>query len=159
VEGRYDNEQHVVEFIGKDYVYPVCSPALLNQGKIDSPADLLKFPLVGLANERLVTWQQWFEHNKLEGFSDNLFKTEVTSSDLALSAVMAGHGVALAATTMFMPYLHSRQLAVPFKLKHPVEWKRYLVYNAHSAKLERIKVFCEWVKQEMALSIKETDNF
>jgi len=43
-------------------------------------------------------------------------------------------------------------LVVPFKIKHPVIWKRYLAYDPNSAKRKRIKVFIDWIRAEMASS-------
>jgi LysR family glycine cleavage system transcriptional activator len=79
-------------------------------------------------------------------------KTEVTSSDMALSAVLSGHGVTLAASAMFSQYIQTKQLVVPFKIKHPMIWKRYLAYDPNSVKRKRIKVFIDWIRTEMASS-------
>jgi len=139
----------ITEEFGQDNVYPVCSPELIKQGCINKPEDLLKCRLVSLANERLVTWQEWFNHAGVKGFDHHKLKTEVTSSDMALSAVLGGHGVTLAASAMFMPYIHSKQLIIPFDIKHPVTWNRQLVFDANSAKKTRIRIFMDWLQVEM----------
>lgn len=147
-----DNDNLVMEEFGEDFVYPVCSPKLLQHMWLKSPKDLLDCTLVSLANERLVTWETWFEHAGVKGFEHVSKKTEVTSSDMALSAVLSGHGVTLAASAMFSQYIPTKQLVVPFKIKHPVIWKRYLAYDPNSAKRKRIQVFIDWVREEMASS-------
>lgn len=152
-----NKEQFIIEPFGEDYVYPVCAPRLLTDGCINNVSDLLRCRLISLANERVVTWARWFEHIHVQGFEKHTLKTEVTSSDMALSAVLAGHGVTLAAQTMATPYLQTKQLVIPFNIKHPVEWQRYLVYNANSSKKARIDIFKEWVKQEMSLSMSESE--
>ncbi len=146
------NGQLVIENFGSDYAYPVIAPQLMENCQIKQPEDLLKCRLVSLANENVATWKSWFEHVGVEGFDQHSLKTEVTSSDMALSAVVAGHGVVLAASTMAAPYLQSKQLIIPFKIKHPREWQRYLAYPANSAKKARIQVFCQWLKNEMIQS-------
>jgi LysR family glycine cleavage system transcriptional activator len=146
------NDNLIVEDFGEDVVYPVCSPKLLQHMWLKSPKDLLDCTLVSLANERLVTWESWFKHAGVEGSQQASKKTEVTSSDMALSAVLSGHGVALAASAMFSQYIPTKQLVVPFKIKHPVIWKRYLVYDKFSAKQKRIQVFTQWLQTEMAAS-------
>ena len=143
----------ITEEFGQDNVYPVCSPELIKQGCINKPEDLLKCRLVSLANERIVTWHEWFNHAGVKGFDRHTLKTEVTSSDMALSAVLSGHGVTLAASAMFMPYIHTKQLIVPFDIKHPVTWNRQLVFDANSAKKARIRVFIDWLQVEMKESI------
>jgi LysR family glycine cleavage system transcriptional activator len=142
----------VMEDFGEDVVYPVCSPKLLQHMWLQSPKDLLDCTLVSLANEQVVTWDKWFEHAGVKGFESMTKKTEVTSSDMALNAVLSGHGVTLAASAMFSQYIHTKQLVVPFKIKHPVIWKRYLAYDPNSAKRKRIQVFIDWVRAEMASS-------
>jgi LysR family glycine cleavage system transcriptional activator len=142
----------VMEDFGEDVVYPVCSPKLLQHMWLQSPKDLLDCTLVSLANEQVVTWDKWFEHAGVKGFENMTKKTEVTSSDMALNAVLSGHGVTLAASAMFSQYIHTKQLVVPFKIKHPVIWKRYLAYDPNSAKRKRIQVFIDWVRAEMASS-------
>ncbi|MEW6991922.1 LysR substrate-binding domain-containing protein [Colwelliaceae bacterium 6441] len=141
-------ESLIAESFGQDYVYPVCAPELINNGCIRSPKDLLNCRLVSLANENIVTWQAWFKHLDIEGYENHIRKTEVTSSDMALSAVLSGHGVTLAASAMFMPYIHTKQLVVPFNVKHPVTWNRFLVYDSDSPKKSRIRIFIDWVKKE-----------
>ena len=141
-----------MEDFGEDVVYPVCSPNLLKHMWLKSPKDLLDCTLVSLANERLVTWKSWFEHAGVEGYEHVTKKTEVTSSDMALSAVLSGHGVTLAASAMFSQYIPTKQLVVPFKIKHPMIWKRYFAYDPNSVKRKRIQVFIDWVRTEMASS-------
>lgn len=143
------------EDFGQDYVYPVCSPQLMEQCRFNEPKDLLQCRLISLSNERLVTWQSWFKHVGVEGFASHDVKTEVTSSDMALSAVLCGHGVALAASAMFLPYIKSGQLMIPFKIQHPIVWDRFLVYPKISGRAERIQIFVQWMQKEMAQSTDE----
>lgn len=149
---KAEDSSLVHENFGEDYVYPVCSPALVEKLQLDRPASLLKCPLISFANEEIVTWQAWFSHVGVAGFDLHTQKTEVTSSDMSLSAVLNGYGVTLAATALFSHYLQTKQLIVPFKIKHPVTWQRYLVFDGHSAKIQRINIFTQWLQSEMASS-------
>ena len=149
-EDKLSNKKGLVfEAFGEDYVYPVCSPALVEKLKLTTPQSLLKSPLIRFANERIVTWRGWFDHAGVEGYELHTQKTDVTSSDMALSAVLNGHGVTLAATALFSQYVQNKQLIVPFNIKHPISWKRYLVFDQHSAKIKRINVFTQWLREEM----------
>lgn len=145
----FEDNQLIVQNFGDDYAYPVCSPKLIEKYHIKSPADLLKCRLISLANEKIVTWRDWFTHVGVKGFDTHVSKTEVTSSDMALSAVLNGDSVALAVTALFNPYIDSKQLVVPFNIKHPSHWKRYIVYSRNSSKKARIDVFVQWLQQEM----------
>ncbi len=148
-----DSDDNLIyESFGEDFVYPVCSPQLKDHVTLETPQDLMNCSLVSFANEKVVTWQEWFNHVGVKGYEQHTQKTEVTSSDMALSAVLSGHGVALTSTALFSQYIQTKQLIVPFKIQHPVHWKRYLVFNKNSAKLKRIRVFADWIKTEMANS-------
>lgn len=154
---KMNNENLTSIDFGEDQVYPVCSQNLLNHVEINTPKDLLKCGLVSLANENKITWQSWFEHVGVSGFEKHNQKAEVTSSDMAISAVLSGHGVALVAMAMSAQYIENKQLVVPFYIKHPSEWRRYLVFDSDSAKLKRITVFTDWLQQEMQLAQKNAD--
>ena len=145
----------VVEPCGHVSAYPVCSAELFNRGDLTSPQELLNYQLIYLANESKVTWGSWFEHVGVTGYKQHKKKTEVTSTDLALSAVLGGHGITLAATELFAPYLSTKQVVVPFDIKHPIEWQRFILYDAHSSRANRIKVFTEWLKQELTSNAQE----
>jgi LysR family glycine cleavage system transcriptional activator len=146
------SENLVMEDFGEDVVYPVCSPKLLQHTWLKSPKDILDCTLVSVENERLVTWESWFEHAGIKGYENVAKKIEVTSSDMALSAVLNGHGVTLAASAVFSQYIPTKQLVVPFKIKHPMIWTRYFAYDPNSIKRKRIQVFIDWVRTEMASS-------
>jgi len=156
-EAKFDYGSLTHIDFGKDHAYPVCSPNLLSHARLDRPEDLLKCSLVSLANEVHTTWKTWFESAGVTGYENHRQKTEVTSSDMALSAVLSGHGVAMVASAMSAQYLDSKQLIIPFHIKHPSEWRRYLVFDPNSAKLKRIHVFTDWLQQEMR-TVKNTTN-
>ena len=78
-----------------------------------------------------------------------LNKTTVSSSDLALSAALAGQGVMLAGDFMIRQYLNSGQLVIPVAKPHPVRWKYHFVYLKNSPKQQRIAHFCDWLKKQM----------
>jgi len=147
----------------EDIVYPICSPVLLDRTPLNTPSDLLKCQLVSLANERITTWESWFNSLGVKGFDEHKNKLKVTSSDMALHAVLSGHSVTLAASEMFESYINSKQLIIPFLHPHPYKWKRHIVYDEHSVKRKRIEVFKNWFLSEMnsvALALKDenTDN-
>ena len=139
----------VVEQIGDNPVFPVCAPSVAARLSATHPKDLLSARLFSLAHENRVNWETWFESAHVNIHQTSLNKTEVTSSDLALSAVLAGHGVMLASDIMVGEYLKSGQLVVPVDFPHPVSWKAHLVYLKNSPKHKRIKVFCDWLKAQM----------
>lgn len=141
------------ESFGEDVVYPVCSPILVERMRLKNPQDLFNCQLVSLANETTITWKSWFDSINVSGFSSHQKKLEVTSSDMALHSVLSGHSVTLAASGMFESYLQNKQLVIPFFNAHPHKWERHIVYDAHSVKRKRIRVFKDWLLTEMNNSV------
>lgn len=153
---RLLGEGLVVEHIDDDKVLPVISPKLASTLALEQPSDLLKCRLIGLVNESKVNWRTWLTSVGVEKRISNHNLMLVTSSDLALSAVLSGHGAMLASKTMVGAYIDSGQLIVPFNLTHPDSWKTHLVYLKDSAKRERIQIFCDWVKSQMEIENKQS---
>lgn len=148
---RFNCDHLHVECIGQDVIMPVCSSALAEKHAFERPKDLLKCHLISLADTS-ITWRAWFEQVGITGIESHSLKTEVTSSDLALSAVLSGHGVMFAPETMIKPYIERGELCIPFNISHPVSWNTCLVYPKNSSKLARIEVFCNWIKNKLYAS-------
>lgn len=146
-----DNHQDglIQEFIGEDHVYPACSPKLAKEMNFKEPKDLLKCWLVHLENQGDVSWETWFDTAGVVGYKQHKKMIEVTSGDLSISAVLSGHGFALASQAVFSQYVDTGQLVVPFDIKHPVSFKRYFVYDSTSARKARLHIFITWLKEEM----------
>ncbi|WDE01152.1 LysR substrate-binding domain-containing protein [Thalassomonas actiniarum] len=138
------------EAFGQEEVYPVCTPSLAAEMHLEKPQDILKCWLVNLRNARLNDWQIWFDEAGIENYQQHSMWTEVTSTDLALSAVLSGHGITLSSKSLFSQYVKTGQLVIPFDIKHPNTVPRYLVYDENSAKKQRLAVFINWLKEEMS---------
>ncbi|KOE79506.1 LysR family transcriptional regulator [Vibrio alginolyticus] len=137
------------EYFGESKVYPVCAAELVTNLTLDSPTDLLSTWLVTLVNSGAYGWQDWFEHAGVTGHEQHQKLTKVDSTDMALNAVLCGHGVTLAVPYLCQRQLDSGELVIPFELPHPNPVKRYMVYDPHSTRLTRLKVFMAWLKKEM----------
>jgi len=146
-----DNHQDglIQEFVGEDHVYPACSPKLAQEMSFEEPKDLLKCWLVHLENQGEISWETWFDTAGVAGYKQHKKWIEVTSSDLAISAVLSGHGFTLASQAVFSQYVDTGQLVIPFDIKHPISFKRYFVYDETSARKDRLNIFIAWLKEEM----------
>ena len=130
VEDRVaDSENLVMEEFGEDFVYPICSEELTKKMNFQVPADLLKTWLVSLENPGPYDWPSWFEHSGIKAYQQHQQWTHVHSTDMALNAVLSGHGFTLAAQYLCTQQLESGQLLMPIKIPHPLTVKRYLVFD------------------------------
>lgn len=124
-----------------DRIAPVCSPLL----KVKKPKDLLKHTLIhnewqtSLRNAS--TWRAWAKRAK---FSDLDSQGGIVFSDEshAISAAIAGQGVALLSTALIEPELQSGVLEQPFG---PVlsNYAFYLVYP--EARRAEVEGACAWI--------------
>ena len=146
---KLQNEALAVEYVDEDELIPVISQKLASQVKVEVPEDFLQCRLIGLVNETQMSWQKWFQSQGIHKPIPSAKKTEVTSSDLALSAVLSGLGAMLASRAMAGPYIESGQLLAFQHLAHPIKYKSHLVYLKDSPKKARIRIFCDWVKSQM----------
>ena len=144
------------EFIAEDHVYPACSPQLMKEYNFKEPQDVLKCWLVSLENQGSIDWRTWFKEAGVENYQCHKKWTEVSSGDMALSAVLSGHGFTLASQALFSQYVITGQLVIPFNIKHPISFKRYFVFDPNSAKKERVNVFTTWLKEETLQDEKST---
>lgn len=144
------------EFIAEDHVYPACSPQLVDEYNFKEPKDILKCWLVSLENQGSINWATWFKEAGVDNYRCHKKWTEVSSGDMALSAVLSGHGFTLASQALFSQYVNTGQLVIPFNIKHPISFKRYFVFDPNSAKKDRLDVFISWLKEETKLDEQST---
>jgi len=139
----------VCEYFGEDFVYPVCSDKLAKTINFQVPGDFFQTWLVSLEKTNPYDWPSWFENMGIKDYQEHQQWTHVHSTDMALSAVLSGHGITLAARYLCAEQLESGQLIIPIKIAHPLTVKRYLVFDADSSKIARLNVFKDWLKIEM----------
>jgi LysR family glycine cleavage system transcriptional activator len=137
------------EYFGEDPVYAVCSPELAKEIPFTKPKDLLKTWLVSLEKPGPYDWPSWFKHTNTQGYQAHQHWTKVHSTDMALNAVLNGHGFTLAARYLCSDLIASGRLVIPINIPHPTVVKRYLVFDENSANIARLTIFTHWLKQEM----------
>lgn len=138
------------EYLDAASVIPVCAPQLVQAQPMLEVQDLLQTWLVRVDKADVFDWPLWFETQGIEDYRTHKKWTQVSSTDMALNAVLSGHGVALVGRHLCQSYIDSGQLVVPVNIAHPNRVKRYLVYPSHSPKRARLGVFMDWLKQELA---------
>lgn len=123
---------------------PMVAPALVERvGLPQSPADLLRFPLIGITDP---WWPSWF---RLAGVPDPVLPdqadVQLGSQQLEASAVMAGQGVAILTPGFFGKDLAAGRLIQPFDIVGDDGHSYWLVYPQSRRHVPKIKAFREWV--------------
>lgn len=107
------------EYFGEDEVYPICSAKLASKLALNTHTKLLSTWLVTLENPGAYDWQNWFKQTVTTGYKQHEKWTKVSSTDMAINAVVNGHGVTLAVPYLCQRQLDSGELVIPFELSHP----------------------------------------
>jgi LysR family glycine cleavage system transcriptional activator len=137
-----------------EYVFPVCSPALLKDRKrpLDARA-LLKQTLLDVDwHGQGASWPNWQSWLEAAGLSDvKPGKTvRFVHSALAIQAAVEGQGIALGETTIAADDLAAGRLIKPFDLalKQPAQLAYFIVCpkNAAAGSIER--AFRDWLIAE-----------
>jgi len=85
------------EFMFREHIFPVASPALLHRlGPPNTPAELLNYPLLTREGADLVPkWALWFQH---VGVTASALKESVrfVDTNMTIEAALLGQGIALA---------------------------------------------------------------
>jgi LysR family glycine cleavage system transcriptional activator len=139
-----------------EFIFPVCSPALLTGGNpLRTPDDLRHHTLIHLdwhaRADAWPDWRSWLLAAGVDGI-DAARGLYLNRTDLILQAAVAGQGVALGNTSLVGDDLASGRLARPFdlSLKAEQDFAYYLVVPSLIADRALIAAFRDWVLAETA---------
>jgi LysR family glycine cleavage system transcriptional activator len=124
---------------------PMLSPSMLEKGgALDTPADLLKLPLVDPEDD---WWPDWFAE---AGIADPDLSgrkgIRVLNQQLAGRAALAGQGVAILMPAFFTEELAAGRLVQPFPIvRRSREFHYWLVYSEARQRSSKIRAFRDWV--------------
>ncbi len=124
-------------------VFPVCSPALLQQGiPLETPSDLRHFTLIH--DDMLIDWRVWLECAGV-GDIDPTRGPGYQHSNLVVQAAINGDGVALGRSVLVSDALEKGLLVRPFALALPATWPYYIVATPASFDRPKVRAFREWL--------------
>lgn len=136
------------DLLFRERAIPVIAPRLLEEHRVESPRDLLRFPLLVQA-ERRDAWRLWFHHMGVP--ADQTIPGPTFEHFLMLAqAATAGAGVALLPSFMIEPELESGALICPFNEAVVGEAAYYLVYPAECLSSPRFARLRDWILAEAA---------
>jgi LysR family glycine cleavage system transcriptional activator len=133
--------------LGRDSMFPVCSPQLGK--KIRTVDDLLAqrlFDLPGTAQ----SWNSWLDANPQKATAPVPDVHRASTWALSLDWAKRGLGVSLAHDTVANDLIASGQLVRPFEFSIPLKEAYYLIAPEGTTTHAATRVFKEWVLREMA---------
>ncbi|WP_273860187.1 LysR substrate-binding domain-containing protein [Photobacterium sp. GSS17] len=136
-------------FLYEEPVYPICSPELAVSLSLQHPEQLLNCWLIHGVETRNFTWRKWFELAGVNMAEDKVQWMEVSTFDMGLSAVMAGHGVCLGTESLAGDFIERGLLVKPFDIGMTPGVRYTLHSDPTSPRAERIAAFTDWLQQEV----------
>jgi LysR family transcriptional regulator, glycine cleavage system transcriptional activator len=123
---------------------PMLSPRLLERwGPLQSPADLLKLPLIDPTD---AWWLEWFAEAGVPSPDlSNRVEMRVENQQLAGRAALTGQGVAILMPAFFADELGSGLLVQPFPLVRTSPVSYWLVYLESRRRSLKIRAFRDWL--------------
>ncbi len=148
--GRYSGL--AVELLLRNEVFPACSPLLLEAGPaLRTPADLSHHALIhdqAVDRDPLApTWAMWLKAAGATGVPAAA-GLSFSVGHMALDAAIAGHGVALAYSTLAAADLAAGRLVRLFSLALPDLFAYYIVTAPGALERPKIRAFRDWLRQE-----------
>ena len=144
------------EYLFSQSVIPVCHPDLIQgENKLQTPNDLKNHTLLHshddffFSDNTHIDWEMWLATVGAEGV-DPGHGLHFSQHNLLIEAAMRGQGVALVGSVTVSNDLASGELVKPFEDSDiPLSPSYYLVYSNTKARLTRIKIFRQWLLEEI----------
>ncbi len=137
------------EFMFREQLFPVASPALLQRfGSPDEPAELLRYPLLTRDGADLVPkWDVWF---KLVGIRADRLHESVRFADtnMTIEAALLGQGIALARSGHVEKEMGNGSLVRLFDVPFPSPAAYYFVCPEGTERQPHIATFRHWLLEE-----------
>lgn len=137
------------ELLLKEYLFPVCSPALLASGrKVRGAADLFQFRL--LHNMDFTDWERWAA---AAGVTSPVFSSDTVYDDynIILQAAIDGRGVAIGRSNLVINDVATGRLVAPVKERVESERAYYIVTPQHGTRSGPLDRFAAWLRREAAV--------
>lgn len=138
---------HVTKLLS-EYLTPICSPLLLKKGDgLRELKDLAQHTL--LHDNTRGAWKSWLREFGIKDINVN-HGPIFSHTMLVLQSASIGQGVALSDTVLAKPDIDSGRLVCPFEERIESKLSHYLVCKEHQADQSKIKVFSQWMLDEVS---------
>lgn len=146
-----DSENIEQELLLEEAIYPYCSPELAKKENFTEPSQLLDCWLIHFKKSE-IDWSKWFQQADVKMNKQTVQWMEVGTFDMAMSAVIAGHGACLASDSITADFIERGLLVKPFDIPLSPGLRFNLCTSRESSRRERIDAFTTWLKHELAQS-------
>jgi LysR family glycine cleavage system transcriptional activator len=150
------------ELLLKEYLFPVCSPELLQRySRPQRPSDLLSLPLIVRHRAELdgrkvppPSWRDWFAENGVENAAipDSMV---FPHTSMAIQAAIDGQGVALARSAHISDQIERGQLVKLFTNAVPSASGYWILCREGRQNEGPIRTFRQWLKRRAAEAQKD----
>lgn len=142
-----------VELLLEQQVFPVCSPAMAE--KLREAADIVSVPAVIDAHS-MFTWETWLREVGLAG-SQMIVRHSFNDASLCLDAAIAGQGVMLAWQTLAGTSIADGRLVMPYQVRAKTGFAHYFVTPPSRRETGTVLAFKQWVRDEIAETMRDLD--
>jgi len=129
----------------EDPLIALCSPRLLEHVDLSDPQNLRECWLVDANYRPGLDWPAWLKLAELDFPPDEIKWLQVSNLDMALSAVLSGHGLFLGSLTLSKQLIAAGSLVNPFPQRIENGIRYSFLYDESSPRVERIRVFRDWL--------------
>ncbi len=136
------------ELLFEEAIYPYCSPQLAESIQFTHPEQLLRCWLIDF-HSAAFSWEQWFKSANVTAARDNIQWMEVGTFDMAINAVVAGHGACLATESISADFVERGLLVKPFDIGLQPGIRYSLISDPNSSRALRIEAFKSWLNREL----------
>lgn len=143
--GFFEQSELHQELLFEDALVPLCSPHLLEHVDLSAPDGLRECWLVNADYRDGHDWTAWLELAGVDIPEEEIKWLQVSNMDVALSAVMSGHGIFLGSPTLSKRLIAAGTLVNPFPQRIENGIRYSLLYDASSPRLKRIQIFRDWL--------------
>ncbi|KZN35786.1 hypothetical protein N474_18040 [Pseudoalteromonas luteoviolacea CPMOR-2] len=146
--GRTPYPEYHCEMLFDDPIVPLCSPTVAKQLDKNDPNSLKACWLIDYEAQQY--WPQWFKRVSVNSDISDCQVLRVNNIDVAMSAVLAGHGVCLGSAKQAALHIEQGMLVQPYTEGLEPDAQYRLMYDAESPRLQRIEAFSNWLKGELS---------
>lgn len=155
----------LVEPLGTNRAFPICSPRLIKSGALRHVGDLRDHALLDSVDIIYHAhrepfqpgWSDWLQAARAGIVSGRKHQT-LTPRVLVHQAVVAGVGIGLSRTLLADDGLRAREIAVPFGPALPLQMTYNLACPTHLSRRADVAAFREWVAEEAEKSVRRVER-